>query len=73
MTTYEYITKRIGKERFDEHVRAGIISMNLKVYLQIYEWHMSNGRKRNVTAEHFKVSNGLVGYAVYTMRREVNV
>lgn len=71
MTTYEYITTKITPAQFKEMVRAGIIPIQMATYLQIYEWHIKNGKSQRKTGEHFHMSQQSVGYAVRKMKNKI--
>lgn len=69
MTTYEYIQTEVTPTRFHELVRAGLVPLQTAFHLQVYEWHMDNGRSQQKTAEHFRIPKSSVGYAVRKMKR----
>lgn len=72
MSIYEYIQREITRERFNELVRVGLINVHTSAHLEIYEWHIRNGRSQMKTAKHFRIPASSVGYAVTKMTRQIN-
>lgn len=73
MTTGEYIDNVLTRDKLAICVRAGIVSLQVLTHYDIAKWHEKHGRNRERTAAQFKVSRGLVGYAVTRMNQQVNV
>lgn len=71
MILADYITKEIGREKLSLLIKNGLIQPQIATYVEIYEWHVKNGRSRLATAKHFKVTSALVGYAVTKMKQEI--
>lgn len=73
MTTYEYLTKEIGEKRCKELARAGIVSVQVLMYADIYRWHLANGKSRRKTASQFKMPESSVGYAIMRMKKQITI
>lgn len=72
MTVYDYITKHVGEERLKVMIRAGLISINVLQYKDIFECHIANGRSKRKTAMELGMPESTVGYAVAQMDKEIN-
>ena len=71
MTTYDYLTTIVGTDKVQTLARTGVISAKMILYMQIYKFHIENGRKRSLTMEHFGMPIASVGYALQLMKREI--
>ena len=71
MTAYEYIRQTLTDEQVAGLAKAGIIAPNTALYIEIYEWHISNGRSKKKTAEHFRLKPSTTAYAISQMKKQV--
>lgn len=71
MTTYDYLTTVIGVDKVQTLVRAGVVSANTMLYMQIYKFHIENGKKRSLTMKQFGMPIASIGYALQLMKREI--
>lgn len=69
MTVFEYMQD--NKNAFHRMAAAGIVSMRLLWYYDIYEWHIANGCSKKGTAEHFGQPQSTIGYAVSRMTQQM--
>ncbi len=71
MTAYEYIRMTLTAEQVSGLAKAGLIAPNTAQYIIIYEWHLSNGRSKKKTAQHFGMKPSTVGYAISQMKKQI--
>lgn len=71
MNKAEYIANQLGEDRLKELVRNGLISPQVMTMLEVYQWHVTHGKKREITAEYFKITKDAVSYAVKIMNQSI--
>lgn len=71
MTTYDYIKGTLTDDQIRGLSRAGIIAPNTAQYIEIYAWHIANGRSKKRTAEHFGLKPSTTAYAISQMNKPI--
>ena len=73
MNAFELVTSTLTAEQINRLAHAGIIAPNTAMYIEIYAWHIANGRSKQKTADHFRLKLSTAGYAISQMNKTVRV
>ena len=71
MTAYELLHTELTEEQICRLAKAGLIAPNTAQYINIYEWHISHGRSKKKTAEHFGLKPSTTAYAIQQMNKTI--
>lgn len=71
MTAFEYITGTISQEQIEKLSKCGILAPNTAQAVTIYRWHISNGRSKKKTAEHFGMKPSTTAYWISIMNKQI--
>ncbi len=71
MTAFELVTSTLTAEQIKQLSHAGIIAPNTAQYIEIYAWHIANGKSKQKTADHFRLKPSTAGYAISQMNKSI--
>jgi len=71
MNAFELVNSTLTKDQISRLARAGIIAPNTAQYVEIYAWHIANGRSKQKTAQHFGMKPSTTAYAISQMSKTV--
>lgn len=71
MNTYEYLKSEFSASQLKTMAMEGILSPKIITYMEIYEYHQTNGRCRTKTASAFGIPSPTIGYALQRMKQPI--
>ena len=71
MTAFDLVNSTLTADQIRRLSRAGIIAPNTAQYVEIYAWHIANGRSTHKTAKHFVMKVSTTAYAITQMNKTI--